>query len=419
MPKTSNPQFHFTETAPTPLLKDFETFTRYLEQNAFALGKATDYIPYKPLAALNAAMTNPNTEGTSHTPQHFYPQLHLFYYLTLAGMLFRKAYRKNQIYLEATERLAAYRALSAAEKYFFLLETLWVDCPWKELANRPHAWILISEVDRLVDALCNCKPGAPLFAKDNQALFQRIHIFLPGTIIQSFSFFGWYEVEMDEALYQQMGSKKFFPVARITPSALGVTLAQILVRQRPLLEWNIPHLRSEGMLPAMKKSKAKASPDFAGLFRHLCAKGELRAALPREVPKTAKGNFVFKVSVAPKVWRTIALSSKHTLDDLHDAIQDAFEFDADHLYAFYMDNCWCSEERFESPHSDGPPADEVQIGELGLTVNQSFLYHFDFGDDWRFGVQLLEIKTDAPLLKKPKILEEYGEAPEQYPEAEW
>jgi hypothetical protein len=133
-----------------------------------------------------------------------------------------------------------------------------------------------------------------------------------------------------------------------------------------------------------------------------------------------QGNFVFKISVASKVWRILAISGKHTLDDLHEAIQEAFEFDADHLYAFYMDNRRYSEERFESPDSEeGPYADDVQIGELGLAVNQSFIYHFDFGDDWRFHVQLLEIKTDEPLLKKPKMVEIHGKAPAQYPEADW
>jgi len=33
-------------------------------------------------------------------------------------------------------------------------------------------------------------------------------------------------------------------------------------------------------------------------------------------------------------------------------------------------------------------------------------------------VQLLEIRTDEAALRKPKILEKHGKAPEQYPDAE-
>jgi hypothetical protein len=417
---TNSPQFHFTETAPTPLLKDFETFTRYLETNDFVLGKAKGFIPYKHLAALNEMMSHPNRENTPRTAQEFYPQLHLYYHLALAGKLFGKAYHKNQFALKATERLATYRTLAPAEKYFSLLETLWIDCSWKELGNRTRSFTLPYEVNNFLEALSKCKPDVPLFARDGPDILRRLDFLMPRTILQSFSLLGWYEMERDENLYQRMGSKEYYPVARITPSILGVTITKILLRERPYDDWNIPTLRSAGFLPTTKEFQKKGLPDFVRLFRHVDADGELHSALPREIPKAVRGNFIFKVHVAPSVWRKIAVSSLHSLDDLHHAIQNAFDFDSDHLYAFYMDNRWYSDERFESPHSsEGPWADEIKIGELGLATNQSFIYHFDFGDDWRFNVQLLEIKTGEPLLKKPKILEIHGKAPEQYPGADW
>jgi hypothetical protein len=98
---TNSFTFHFTEIEPTPLLKDFETFTRYLEQNAFALGKTTGYIPYKHLAPLNEGMTHPNMESNLRAPQDHYPQLHLYCHLALAGTLFRRVPRKNQTFLES------------------------------------------------------------------------------------------------------------------------------------------------------------------------------------------------------------------------------------------------------------------------------------------------------------------------------
>ena len=417
---SSTKKFQFTETAPTPLLEDFDAFTQYLEANIFALGKAKEFIPYKHLAALNEEMTPPNLENTPRTSQEFYPQLHLYYHLALAGKLFRKSYNKNQFTLEATERLAAYRAFSAAEKYFSLLETLWIDCSWKELGNQRRSFTLTHEVNNFLEALSKCKPEAPLFAKDGPDVLRRLDFSMPRAIVQGFAFFGWYELERDENLYQRLGSKEYYPVARITPSALGVVLTGILLRHRPYDDWNLAALRSVGFLPTMKEFKKKGKPDFVGLFRPLCAADELRSALPREIPQEIRGNFVFKVNLGPSVWRLIALSSQHTLHDLHAAIQKAFDFDSDHLYAFYMDNRWYSEERFESPHSsEGISADEVTIGELGLAVNQSFIYHFDFGDDWRFDVILLEIKTGEPLLKKPQIVEAHGKAPAQYRQEDW
>jgi len=223
----------------------------------------------------------------------------------------------------------------------------------------------------------------------------------------------------DEERDQYLRAKRNFPIKAVIPSPLGTTLGRKLVRERSLPDWNLPHLRSEGFLPSMPEIKAIAASNFVELFRPYCAENELRRSLPRELGQTKSGNFIFKVSVAPKIWRMLALSHEHTLDDLHKLIQAAFEFDDDHFYAFYMDNKRFSEECFESPQgSEGPFAHEIAIGELELKKGQRFLYLFDFGDQWEFNVQLLEIKTEEKLLQRPQILEAHGKAPEQYPDPE-
>ncbi|NUO81102.1 plasmid pRiA4b ORF-3 family protein [candidate division KSB1 bacterium] len=417
MPTSYHTIFSFSATEPTPLLKDFETFCHYVEHNAFTLGKASGFIPYKPLAELNEMMTHPQMGNTPRTPQEYYPLLHLFYHLALAGKLFQKAPHKNQTRLQVTPRLAAYRALTPAEKYFFLLETLWMDCSLAELSGRRDSFSITLSLHAFLEKICRLKPNEPWDRADQSLAY--ISFDIPPPALLSFSFFGWYQLERNEASRRHDSLKRFFPVARLVPTQLGLTLAKILLQHRPLEEWNLPNLRSAGFLPNMPETRAIAATSFLELFRPLCAKDELRNTLPREIPQTTRGNFIFKVSVAPKIWRVLALSSKHTLHDLHRMIQSAFKFDDDHLYAFYMDNKWYSENRFEDPRgSEGPFADEAELGELGLTAPQTFLYHFDFGDDWRFEVQLLEIKTDEKLLKQPRLLETHGKAPEQYPNAE-
>jgi hypothetical protein len=339
--------------------------------------------------------------------------LHLYYHLALAGKLFRKIAHKTQKKLQATERLAAYRALTPAERYFFLLETLWMDY------TRRGSFIIFS-MHGFLERFSKLQRGSALSSKDDPFLLSSLSTMIPPAAVLSFSFFGWYKLERNEALYQYHGTKSFLPIAGLIQSELGIRLAKILMRHRPLVEWNLPHLRSEGIYPAMKEYRDKADTSFIELFREICEKDALCSCLPREIPKAVEGNFVFKVNLTPAIWRIIALSSSHTLADLHLAIQHAYQFDNDHLYAFYMDNKWRSEERIESPIAgEGITADDVKIGELDLAIHQSFLYHFDFGDDWRFGVQLLDFQSDAPLLKQPKILEKHGKAPEQYRTAEW
>jgi len=46
------------------------------------------------------------------------------------------------------------------------------------------------------------------------------------------------------------------------------------------------------------------------------------------------------------------------------------------------------------------------------------LFLFDYGDEWRFVVELKEINQAEKCDLKPKILESIGKAPEQYPPCE-
>ena len=48
--------------------------------------------------------------------------------------------------------------------------------------------------------------------------------------------------------------------------------------------------------------------------------------------------YIFHVSIPGfgRVWRKIEMEANQTLEELHYAIQAAFEFDDDHLYSFFM-----------------------------------------------------------------------------------
>jgi hypothetical protein len=127
------------------------------------------------------------------------------------------------------------------------------------------------------------------------------------------------------------------------------------------------------------------------------------------------GTYIFKVSLSNKLWRKIKVSANHTLLNLHYAIQEAYHFDADHLYSFFMDGERWSDEKFTSPYyEEGPHADEVRIGKLGLYEGQDFLYLSDYGDEWLFRVEL-KIHTEDPKPQKTQIIEEKGGRPRTIP----
>ncbi|MCX7789140.1 MAG: plasmid pRiA4b ORF-3 family protein, partial [Chloroflexaceae bacterium] len=146
--------------------------------------------------------------------------------------------------------------------------------------------------------------------------------------------------------------------------------------------------------------------------------------------------------------------------DLHFAIQDAFEWDADHLYSFYLRGKAYDEEyeisgpegdpifgalyeevmqaledeEAEDEDVDTAPDDESEAGEddegldatsavigsLGLSRGHTMLYLFDFGDGHEFDVTLVEIQPRAEPGDYPRLLAAEGEAPPQYPsDEEW
>jgi hypothetical protein len=68
---------------------------------------------------------------------------------------------------------------------------------------------------------------------------------------------------------------------------------------------------------------------------------------------------------------------------------------------------------------DAPDVDEILIREVpypGKTGKKEFLFLFDYGDEWHFGVKLLDAKgTLTPGAEYPRVVASRGNAPEQYP----
>ena len=147
------------------------------------------------------------------------------------------------------------------------------------------------------------------------------------------------------------------------------------------------------------------------------ARGVLREAgqpVPLENPD---GVYAFKVTLRwAKVSRTIELRAKQTLNDLHFAIQNAFRWDSDHLYTFYMSGEEDNRYAFACPYEeDRPPwTDEAIIGELGLVKGHSFAYLFDYGDSHVFTIKVEDVRPKAERGKYPRVVAKQGEAPEQY-----
>lgn len=103
--------------------------------------------------------------------------------------------------------------------------------------------------------------------------------------------------------------------------------------------------------------------------------------LPLDYPD---GVFLFKVKFLPvkTIYRTIAVRSTQTLHDLHMSIQDAINWDDDHLYSFFLygnrgddpDACIVGPWEDEQESEIALYAHELQIGVPGFKLRHTFLY---------------------------------------------
>ena len=144
---------------------------------------------------------------------------------------------------------------------------------------------------------------------------------------------------------------------------------------------------------------------------------------PRPSQQAQRGpvrTFVLRVNhrALPKVWRDIEIAADQTLEDLHLAIQQAFGWNDDHLYSFFM-----SGRAYDQASEVGSPWSEterhthqVTIGDLHLKMRSRFLYYFDYGDSHEFDVQVKQINPAAPKGSYPRLIAQQGQAPPQYPD---
>lgn len=156
----------------------------------------------------------------------------------------------------------------------------------------------------------------------------------------------------------------------------------------------------------------------------LSAEPEPLSMSPHTVPPAAVG-FRIKARLAwdKKVWRVIEILDNQTLEDLHYAIQDAFGWDDDHLYAFYPgsqfgDQLTAFGRRTGDEWDDPPTAEEVLLAELGLQPGQWWSYRFDFGDQLDHDLEVLAAFPPSAEGGFPRTVEAHGDPPPQYPEGD-
>jgi len=191
-------------------------------------------------------------------------------------------------------------------------------------------------------------------------------------------------------------------------------------RQGQLALFELPAEAQPSKLRTRKQEPDAGPPGLPPGTRPARPKGRGARGGKTERGPTDRGKaYLFRVVLkwARQVWRTIEVRGDQTLDDLHRAIQQAFGWDNDHLYAFFMSGKrWDPATEYTDPRAeDGRRADVVRIVALKLAPRQRFLYLFDYGDELLHDVWLVSVGPVEAAVKYPRIVQVHGGAPPQYP----
>ena len=130
------------------------------------------------------------------------------------------------------------------------------------------------------------------------------------------------------------------------------------------------------------------------------------------------------------IWRDIEILGHLRLSDLGEAIPLAFDFDDPHLWSFFLSGkAWDQSSEYsiqpDSDLGDDRPVRQavaVRIRDVpypGASGKKEFLFLFDYGDEWHFGVKLRGVR-EATVREAdfPRVVAALGDSPPQYPNAD-
>ncbi len=134
---------------------------------------------------------------------------------------------------------------------------------------------------------------------------------------------------------------------------------------------------------------------------------------------------VFLETDGDDVYRDIEIQDNATLEDLHNAIVQSFDFVGDEMASFYLTDEELNQ-GLEIPlfnMDESKPANNMMSNTLIKDVlseeQPNLLYVYDFFKMWRFLVSLMDKGEEAPGIEYPQIAHAQGIRPEDPPEIDF
>ena len=120
-----------------------------------------------------------------------------------------------------------------------------------------------------------------------------------------------------------------------------------------------------------------------------------------DLPLTPGSALTLKIELRrtrPLIHRTLLVPAGITLPDLHDTFQCAMGWDDEHLHEFII-----AGEHYGESDPDVVDEQGVRLDEA-LQGTREFEYVYDFGDDWRHRVRVIDVTEPAEPIRSPRCL---------------
>ena len=133
----------------------------------------------------------------------------------------------------------------------------------------------------------------------------------------------------------------------------------------------------------------------------------MAAILSAPVSQTA---FTFNVRSLshPGVRRTVELRGDQVLADLQGVIEEEFDLDSEHLWAFYLSGEWYDA---TSEFGRSGRAHDAELQSLGLEPGLRIAHLHDFGEEWRHLIDVVGVGEAQPGLGYPRVVDRVGSVP--------
>ncbi|WP_404359381.1 hypothetical protein [Methylotuvimicrobium sp. KM1] len=380
----------FSDTLPGTLLKDFQELLDFIGSDGIEVTKTTQHIGMKYLFELNERMTRPVETELKRPQQKAFPVIHGLYLLLRVSGLGRLVEQKSKTLIVLDQDiLTSWRSLNAAERYFSLL-FFWVSRGEEELLGERSVIYGSSFLNALYIYRAASQGGHFSLVTESR--------YYGAYNIALLALFGFIEAvpkKSNKSVDTENMQVGFSAFGKVMLTYLGDAVSRFMNETGDYLSDELYDFCAKDLKPLV--------PDWQNRL------------LIKEREVLTEGYSVIAVKVRDAL-RKLAVPHDTFLDNLASSILDAFNFDDDHLYEFVYKNELGINEAVMHPFGDDGDfwADDMTLGEMPIHEGMTFVFHYDFGDDWRFQCQVESIVKEEGKYTEPKVIEKKGRAPKQY-----